>query len=63
MKFAYLLPALVCGAMMVGCMLMMGRMHGRRDHDEGVDPGEVARLREENARMRTERDQRSQGRP
>jgi len=55
--FAYLLPALACGAMMVGCMLMMGRMHGK--HRGGEDGGqeELTRLREENARLRTEHDQ------
>ncbi|MEX0666678.1 MAG: hypothetical protein WD598_18155 [Acidimicrobiia bacterium] len=57
---ATVLPVLACGAMMIGCMLMMGRMHHKRDD---ADAGELDRLRQENDRLRNEHDQRSAGGP
>jgi len=63
MEIAYLLPALACGAMMIGCMLMMSRMHGGHQRSEPADPDEVARLRDEVARLRAEHDARSPDRP
>lgn len=56
--FLYLLPALACGAMMAACMWMMNRLHrGQRPEgaDQTVDPDEVARLREEVARLSAQR--------
>ncbi len=56
-----LLPALVCGAMMVGCAVMMSRMHGGASHkgaEDSVDPDEVKRLRQEVAQLRAEQDER-----
>ena len=61
-----LLPVLACGAMMVGCALVMSRGHGghgQHDADRAVDPGELARLREEVAQLRAEHDGRLPERP
>jgi len=52
----YLLPALACGVMMIGCALMMARMHGgqRVEPDKDLDePDEIARLRDELARLQS----------
>lgn len=54
---AALIPALICGGMMVGCVLMMSRKH-REGTDRDVDADEVARLRAEVARLRAEHEER-----
>lgn len=61
MTFASVLLALACGAMMVACMFMMRRSH-REPAAGGTDAGELARLREENARLRDEHDHPPSGR-
>ncbi len=56
-KLLYLLPTLGCGLMMAACMYLMARgmrshqQHGPTDADEA---SEVAKLREEVARLRAE---------
>lgn len=50
----YLIPALGCGLMMVACMVLMSRMQGHSyepSHDDDIEA-----LRDEVARLRTERD-------
>lgn len=63
MDLAYLLPALACGAMMVGCVVMMSRTHRGRGRGGAADSEEVARLREEVGRLRADRDEHSRDRP
>ncbi len=60
----YLLPALGCGLVMVACMYLMGR--GMRSHNPDQptrteSDREVAELREEVARLRSEREGQAHG--
>ncbi len=48
-----LLPAVACGAMMLVCARMMFGRHGGTHDDPPV--GEIAELRDELARLRSER--------
>ncbi|MDP8992875.1 MAG: hypothetical protein M3N31_07495 [Actinomycetota bacterium] len=63
----YLLPALGCGLMMVACIYLMGRAmrsHGQAPPSppaEADKDRQIGELREEVARLRSERQERTHG--